>query len=220
MISLKFDSSNTFCITMKSNPDRWERMKKRLELSGLEATRWEGVSIPEDITYNFYSSLNQGQKGCSQSHLNIYKHVLQHNLEYALILEDDACFDKRWKEKIDILNIMEIDPAWDAIILNGSEPMIPKDEWKNTTEQYLTAGYIISKKGINTLLSHFNGYYASSDWMTTRLQLYGHSYCYFPWLIIQEGKDSNIGSNLEADREKVIRCLNEINYSLEDNYFL
>jgi hypothetical protein len=52
--------------------------------------------------------------------------------------------------------------------------------------------------------------------MTTRLQLYGHSYCYFPWVIIQEGKDTNIGSNLEADHEKVLRCLGEIDYGLEN----
>jgi hypothetical protein len=69
-------------------------------------------------------------------------------------------------------------------------------------------------------MNQFAGCYASSDWMTTRLQLYGHSYCYFPWLIIQEGKDSNIGSNLEADHAKVIRCLGEIDYGLEENYFL
>ena len=51
--------------------------------------------------------------------------------------------------------------------------------------------------------------------MTSRLQLHGHSYSYFPWLIIQEGKDSDIGSNLEADREKVLHCLNKIQYSLD-----
>jgi hypothetical protein len=53
--------------------------------------------------------------------------------------------------------------------------------------------------------------------MTSRIQLHGHSYCYFPWLIIQEGVDSNIGSNVEADHAKVLRCLGEIGYSL-DNY--
>ncbi len=53
--------------------------------------------------------------------------------------------------------------------------------------------------------------------MTSRDQIYGHSYCYFPWLIIQEGIDTTIGSKFDADREKVVRCLNEINYSI-DNY--
>jgi GR25 family glycosyltransferase involved in LPS biosynthesis len=84
------------------------------------------------------------------------------------------------------------------------------------TEQYLTAGYIISQKGVRTLMNHFSSGYGASDWMTTRLQLYGHSYGYFPWVIIQEGKDTNIGSNLEADHEKVLRCLGEIDYGLEN----
>jgi glycosyl transferase family 25 len=215
-----FDATNTFCISLDSNPDRWKRMEKRLELSGLTATKWRGVSSAEELTDNFFSSLNMGQKGCSQSHLNIYKHILEHDLDYALILEDDACFDKNWKSKMEEVNIQEIDPEWDAVFLNGSEPIVPRDTWVNTNEQYLTAGYIISKKGVRTLMNQFAGCYASSDWMTTRLQLYGHSYCYFPWLIIQEGKDSNIGSNLEADHAKVIRCLGEIDYGLEENYFL
>jgi len=131
-----FDASNTFCISLESNPDRWKRMEKRLELSGLEATKWPGVSSPEELTDNFFSSLNMGQKGCSQSHLNIYKYILEHDLEYALILEDDACFDKKWKEKLEEVNIRTIDPEWHSVVLNGSEPIVPRDTWVNTNEQY------------------------------------------------------------------------------------
>lgn len=83
-------------------------------------------------------------------------------------------------------------------------------------EQYLTAGYILSRKGAQQLMNDFGNCFFSSDWMTSRLQLHGHSYCYFPWLIIQEGKDSSIGQNLEADHAKVLRCLNNIEYSLEN----
>jgi len=204
-----FNASNTFCITLESNHERWTRMEKRLRASGLEATKWHGV---REFTDPFFSGLNQGQKGCAQSHLNIYKYILKHNLEYALILEDDACFDRRWKEILP----KQIEPEWDIVLLNGSEPIVPRDTWVMVTEQYLTAGYIISQKGVRTLMNHFSNGYAASDWMTTRLQLYGHSYCYFPWVIIQEGKDTNIGSNLEADHEKVLRCLGEIDYGLEN----
>jgi len=82
------------------------------------------------------------------------------------------------------------------------------NKWKIANEQYLTGGYILSKKGAMTLLKLFEGQYASSDWMTSRLQLFNHSYSYFPWLIIQEGKDSTIGSNVIEDYKKVLRCLN------------
>jgi hypothetical protein len=83
----------------------------------------------------------------------------------------------------------------------------------------LTGGYIISQKGARRILSLFDGYYGSSDWMTTRLQLEGHSYSYFPWLIIQEGDESTIGSGVDADHAKVLRCLSAVEYSL-DNYLI
>jgi len=52
--------------------------------------------------------------------------------------------------------------------------------------------------------------------MTSRLQLLGHSYVYYPWLIIQEGNYSTIGSGIYADHEKVMRCLNSINYYIKN----
>ena len=66
----------------------------------------------------------------------------------------------------------------------------------------------------------FHHCFFSADWMTSRLQTYNHSYSFYPWLIIQEGKDTTIGSGVELDHKKVIRCLKEINYSLFDNYIL
>jgi GR25 family glycosyltransferase involved in LPS biosynthesis len=138
---------------------------------------------------------------------NIWKYII-YNCSYALILEDDACFDKDWKNKLDQFFIDIKDDQWDAIFLNASEPMEDLNKWKIANEQYLTGGYILSKKGAMTLLKLFEGQYASSDWMTSRLQLFNHSYSYFPWLIIQEGKDSTIGSNVIEDYKKVLRCLN------------
>ena len=216
MEPLFFNSSNTFCIHLKSNTERLEKMKKRFEVLDMDVTLMPAYTIDDIIdTFPFY--LNDGQKGCAQSHIHIWKFIVEHYIEYALILEDDACFDKEWKSKLDQFCKSNEDEDWDAIFLNASEPIEPRDTWVCTKdkEQYLTAGYVLSNKGARTLLEDFNNCYFSSDWMTSRLQLHGHSYSYFPWLIIQEGKDSDIGSNLEADREKVLHCLNKIQYSLD-----
>ena len=217
MEPLFFNSSNTFCIHLKSNTERLEKMKKRFEVLDMDVTIMPAYTA-DDIIDKFPFYLNGGQKGCAQSHINIWKTIVEHDIEYALVLEDDACFDKEWKSKLDQFWESNEDEDWDAIFLNASEPIEPRDTWVCTKnkEQYLTAGYVLSYKGARTLLEDFHDCYFSSDWMTSRLQLHGHSYSYFPWLIIQEGKDSDIGSNLEADREKVLRCLNEIHYSLEN----
>jgi glycosyl transferase, family 25 len=214
--SFEFNASNTFCISLETNPDRWSRITDRFRHFGMEVTKFRACTR-DDLKDNFWGNLNDGQKGCAQSHIDIWRTIVERKLDYALILEDDACFDKEWKQKLDRFTTTIKENDWYAIFLNASEPMNIQNEWVCTNEQYLTAGYVISQKGAQKVLEMHNGCFFSSDWMTTRLQLQGHCYCYFPWLIIQEGKDSNIGSNLDADRAKVQRCLKEINYSL-DNY--
>ena len=212
------NETNSFCINLDSKPERWEKMKDRFRYFDMKVTRWPAATAA-DIKDNFPHHLNDGQKGCSQSHINIWRHMVANNLEYALILEDDACFDIQWKEKLEVFCETNQDSNWDAVFLNASEPIDERDVWTCTMhrEQYLTAGYVLSLNGARGLLRDFEQCFFSSDWMTSRIQLHGHSYCYFPWLIIQEGVDSNIGSNVEADHDKVLRCLKEIDYSM-DNY--
>jgi hypothetical protein len=212
----KFNKQNTFCISLESASERWERMEARFKYFGMEATRWN-ASTPNTLTDSFYEYLNAGQRACAQSHINIWRHIVQNGLYYSLIIEDDAKFSKRWKEKLsDIKNQINNDPNWEAIFLNVSDPINPKNQWVKVQEQYLTGAYILSYKGAKHLLEIFKDGYGSSDWMTTRLQTYGNSYSYFPWLVIQEGNESTIGSGYEEDHKKVIRCLNEINYSMDE----
>jgi glycosyl transferase family 25 len=215
MEPFEFNEKNTFCISLeKPGCSRWEKMQKRFEYFDMKVSRWK-ASVESDLVDSFNPHLSVGQKGCAQSHIHIYRHILENNLDYAMVLEDDACFDKGWKHKLRLFTTQYNDPDWDLIMLNASEPIHPTNQWMICREQYLTGGYIISNRGARRILNDFGGGFCSSDWMTSRLQLNNHSYSYFPWIIIQEGRDSFIGSNLEADREKVKRCLNEIQYSLD-----
>jgi GR25 family glycosyltransferase involved in LPS biosynthesis len=170
---------------------------------------------PDDIIDTFHPDLQKGQRGCSQSHILIWRHMVEHKLEYALILEDDACFDIHWKDKLNRFHLDSTQKNWHAIFLNASEPLHEIDKWSPALNQFLTGGYILSYTGATILLNTFQGCYHTSDWMTSRLQLLGNCYTYFPWLIIQEGTDSTIGSGVEADHEKVVRCLSAVHYSLD-----
>lgn len=213
-----FDKLNTFCISLASNPDRWNRMERRFKELNMDVSRFTAVSDDSELNVDFAHYLSPFQKYCCQSHINLWRLVVDNQIPYALILEDDACFDIKWKEKLELFSNIN-DPELDAVFLNGSEPAEPLHTWVMANEQYLTGGYIITLKGAKSLLDMFSGFFYSSDWMTSRLQLNRHSYIYYPWLIIQEGKDSTICSNVEADHQKVLRCLGEIHYSLE-NYTL
>jgi GR25 family glycosyltransferase involved in LPS biosynthesis len=213
-----FNKENCFIISIdKENNTRLEKIKKRLEYFNIEFTHWK-ASTPDKIEDTFAGNFSPTEKACAQSHINIWKYIVENNLEYALILEDDACFRK------DFLNIINNfwkdidDPNWHSIFLNASEEEKINEKFILCKEQYLCAGYIMSQSGANFILNLYKNKYCSADWMTTRLQLYNHSYTYFPWLIIQDGKDSYIQSNehLEKDKEKVLRILKDANYLIEN----
>jgi GR25 family glycosyltransferase involved in LPS biosynthesis len=213
---MKFTKDNTFCISLQTATNRQRRMQQRFQYFGMEVTGWLAAT-PDTLVDAFHGAMRPSEKACAQSHINIWRHMVQADLEYALILEDDACFDKDWKEKLDQFTEKIHDPEWNVIMLNASESMKPVHTWLLAMEQYLTAGYILSQQGAKQLLERFQGNFCGSDWMLTRLQQHGHSYCYFPWLIIQEGMDSTIREDCSPDREKVVRLLKEIDYDL-NNY--
>jgi glycosyl transferase family 25 len=190
-------------------------MKERFQKLNLDVTIWP-ASTPDTLIDNFVSYLNNLSRACAQSHWNIWKHIVNDNIDYALILEDDACFDKLFFEKLNQFWNDVYDEEWDCIFLNASEEIVPSYKWVFAREQYLTGGYILSIHGAKKLLEIFSNCLHTSDWMTSRLQLFNHCYSYFPWLIIQEGKETTIGSGVHEDHKKVIRLLGEINYSLEN----
>ena len=216
MVSFVFTANNTFCISLEKHTERWARMQSRFERENLDVTRWI-ASTPDTLTDNFHYYLIPGERACAQSHIRIWRHIIENNLEYAFILEDDACFDKNWRNKLAEFQIH--DPLWDMLLLNSSHPVEPNFMWMDAQEQYLTAGYILSIRGATRLLNWFEGNFAASDWMTSRLQQNNHSYCYFPWLIIQEGLDSTLEKTHKKHQDyydSVVRYLGEIEYDISN----
>ena len=211
----QFNKDNTFCISLLTATDRQQRMYQRFKHFELEVTGWIAAT-PDTLVEPFHGAMRPSEKACAQSHIHIWKHMIDKELDYALILEDDACFDKEWKTKLDQFTEQIHDTEWNVIMLNASESMNPLHKWSPAREQYLTAGYVLSNKGARQLLAQFQTNFCASDWMLTRLQEYGHSYCYFPWLIIQEGMDSTIREDCSPDRNKVVRLLKDSNYDLEN----
>lgn len=115
------DSSNTFCISLDV---RWPRMSARLDGLGIECQRWN-ASTPDTIVDRFAEYLNGGQRACGQSHVNVWRAIIERGLEYALILEDDAMFANDWREKLDRLSGVD-DPEWDAVFLNDRNRLCQK----------------------------------------------------------------------------------------------
>jgi hypothetical protein len=218
----QFDHTNTFCISISDA--RWARMSGRFAHEGLEVMRWRATRAGEVEGGVFFEGLNLLQRACAQSHINIWRYIVDGGLEYAFIMEDDACFRVGWREALaELYGILGGEGgagvAWDGIFLNASEPLMSVDSWEIVLEQYFGGGYILSRAGAEWLLERFGAMWYSTDWMTTRMQERGRSYSYYPWLIIQEGRESTIGSGVDLDHAKVVRCLELTGYPIE-NYFI
>lgn len=209
-----FDNNNTFCISLDSSVERRQRISKRFQYFGLNVTFWS-ASTPDSVSNKCADFLNSGQRACAQSHMNIWKNIVEKRLQYAFVMEDDACFDKHWKQKLE--DFFQQKKDWDMILLNCSDIVEPSFSWQRVREQYLTGAYIISLNGARKLVDMFGWQLSAADWMTSRLQLRGKCYSFFPWLVVQEGTESTIGSGFVEDHLKVLRCLDDIEYEM-DNY--
>jgi GR25 family glycosyltransferase involved in LPS biosynthesis len=207
-MKLSLNRENTFCVSLES---RWPAMQERLERLGIPCTRWE-ASLPDQTYERFAPHLNEFQRACAQSHVCLWREMRRTNLPYAFILEDDVLFHKDWRAMLDSWEVD--DPEWDLILLNASEKVEPEDAWVTCSHQWLTGAYVISQKGARWILTHFKEKY-EADCMTWVLQDQGHSYARFPWPVIQEGLDTTIGSDVQANKAKVLSLLGErvSNYS-------
>lgn len=219
MTSFTFDKNNTFCINLSNRPDRWHKILNRCNYIGIDITRWN-ASTPNDIIDCFEETMTPNERACAQSHINLWKHVIDSDLPYAFIIEDDAIFDKDICNKILLWSDTINDDEWDLIMLNSSEPEDIINTWVKCKRQYLAGGYIISNKCIKDLLSLYNNEFNRTDWMLVHFQNRNHSYSYFPWCIIQEDSDSNIhNTTIQEQHFKKLSHLNGINYYI-NNYVL
>ncbi|MFM7850489.1 MAG: glycosyltransferase family 25 protein, partial [Flammeovirgaceae bacterium] len=115
-------------------------MESRFAHFGLDCSRWIATT-PDLVRDKFYDYLNGGQRACGQSHINVWRHIVANNLPYALVIEDDAMFDKDWMSKLPDREF-DLDLEWDLFLLNASEPITPHYKWLKVNDQYLTGAYI------------------------------------------------------------------------------
>lgn len=208
----------TFCINLENAPQRWKQIQAQANAYNISIKYWKASTPSDTDTIPFIQHLSGPQKACALSHILLWNYAITHNLEYILILEDDALFRNDW---IYVLNsklesLEQEDPLWDAIFLNCSEEITPHHTWSIVKRQAMTGAYIIRKHAIQHLLYTYNNNWACADWMTQVLQERGHSYSIFPWLVIQDGSPSFIQSDNSPDYQKVLSLLEKANYPISN----
>ncbi|MFC7159339.1 glycosyltransferase family 25 protein [Pseudidiomarina halophila] len=113
-------------INLERSPQRWHAMVEQLEASGLPYERVEAVAgdtlTAEQIAqvfdskaarHNYHYQLSRGEIGCYLSHLKAWQTILNQQLDYAIVLEDDVVLDAKFRLLPKV--IVQCDEAWDLI---------------------------------------------------------------------------------------------------------
>lgn len=120
-----------YVVNMDSRTDRWAHVSKQLDNLGLKyerlsATVGKELSIEQQKLFNKRKFLLEqkkpvvlGEIGCAYSHRRIWQNIIDNDIDYALVLEDDVNLDvklldflaneKNYNE-FDMLNISSNEP--------------------------------------------------------------------------------------------------------------
>lgn len=149
-----------FVINLDSATERLRHMGDQLgdNFERLPAVR--GVNAPPHLAAQFEGSrLNASERGCYASHLTAYELIVQRDLPYAVVLEDDLDLDADFFNAIQKA-VQSID-QWDFIALGGAVRYAYRDVAKIGTNRSLvqyshlpksTSAYIISNSGSRKML--------------------------------------------------------------------
>ena len=112
---------------MSSSSDRFNYISQQLEQQNLSFKRIPGVDIKErqDLKNKYYSKvrnkldyhtpLTDGEIGCYIAHRNAWKAILDDDIDFGLVLEDDAYLTENLKFILDNLHNTKSD--WDILKL-------------------------------------------------------------------------------------------------------
>ena len=160
---------HTYVINLKDKTERWNNIQEKFKNTNLKLKRWNAIygkkikneyikNITTPFCYNFCSN---GMIGTWLSHYNLWKYIVDNNLDNVLILEDDAIPVDNFNDKIKILDKSPINA--DLIYLgcigtcNLNNYYINKKYDDNFIIPLIPLqahAYIITNKGANKLLKY------------------------------------------------------------------
>lgn len=162
-------------INLKRSADRRAVMTERLDPLGLPYQFFEavdGYALDTDSLPNyarkrrrlfFGRDLTQGEVGCLLSHRAVYQHMLNQNIESAIILEDDAILQKDFADVI--RSVFSLPFKWDMVrfldsekVYRKSRPVVPLFGRYALIRTMIASGgayaYILTKDAARVLLEH------------------------------------------------------------------
>ncbi|XP_058843079.1 probable inactive glycosyltransferase 25 family member 3 isoform X2 [Acipenser ruthenus] len=174
----KMGLDEVYLINLRRRPDRRDRMVRTLYEQDIDVKVMDAVDggalnssdikqLGVDLLPGYYDpfsgrTLTKGEVGCFLSHYNIWKEMVDLQLERAVVFEDDVRFQGNFKKRLlrlmEEIDLVELD--WDLIYL-GRKQVNPTQEQpvenvRNLVEagySYWTLSYVISLQGATKLLN-------------------------------------------------------------------
>jgi len=162
-------------INLKRREDRKEQMISRLKeqkinnYEFIEAIDGKEISASKEIQELFKGNdhnYRKGVIGCALTHIKLWKELINDNVDYYIILEDDICFCENFKEKLNkSLELFESN-SLDFLAFGSSnispneDPFVYGDLKINLLNEIWTGGlfgYIISKNACKSLIKNMEG---------------------------------------------------------------
>jgi glycosyl transferase, family 25 len=174
--SPKLAAIPTFYINRDGDEARRAGIREYLRLAELPAERVpgvEGLAVPErfrDYFFtgkNLHSQLRPGEVGCYASHLTAMRLVVERNLPFALVLEDDAVLPADLCEVL--ANVVANLPAsWDIVHIcrdsnRAIKPVAQLNDGRRIVRfsrvPEVTTGYLVSRSGAQKFLRPMKRYW-------------------------------------------------------------
>lgn len=199
---------NVYIINLKERADRKKNITNELLKNDIKLFNFvEGIkpSINDVILWNkeFCSFNNNvsykiGSFGCLMSHLKIYKHCINNNINNVIILEDDAYFSENFNKNVinnEIIKYINED-NFGILYFGCTHSVKPKHIEKNIYKcifSHTTHAYMISLNCMKYILENIKGYDREIDMFLAKvIQKKFNCYCYYPSIIKQTEGYSNI----------------------------
>ena len=165
-----------FVINLDGSEDRLNNINSQclnlnLTFERISAVRGSDLSVEDknqcySIEKNkkkYYKLLSDAEIGCSLSHISSWQKIIDDNLDFALVLEDDAILEKSIVDYINQIKTLDIE-SWDYIKLSHGRKIKKTIDTLffsnglslNTCEKLpsTTTGQFISHLGAKKLLKH------------------------------------------------------------------
>jgi glycosyl transferase family 25 len=106
-----------YCIHLNGQKDRYDNIKKlekdlNCDIEIFNAFHWRDLKLPPNM------KINPGEYGCTYSHLKLWKHIVDNEIDNVLILEDDVILSQDLIKGVNFL-FKIIPKDWDHIYLSG-----------------------------------------------------------------------------------------------------